>query len=177
MVFPVVVYGCERWTTKKAECQRIDALSYGIGVGTLESPLDCKEIQPVNPKGNHPWIFIRRTDTETPILWPPDVKSPLIGKDPDAGKDWRREEKGTTENETIGWYHRLNGHKFEQAPGAGEGQQILACCSPWGRRAWAQLGNWIEIYININICVYIYIWPSSTVPGSQLPQTLKLPEW
>ena len=82
---------------------------------TLESPLDCKEIQPVHPKGNQSWIFIGRTDAEaeTPVLWPPDVKSWLIGKDPDAGKGWRREEKGTTDDEMVGWHHRLNGHEFE----------------------------------------------------------------
>ena len=82
---------------------------------TLESPLDCKEIQPVNPKGNQSWIFIRGTDAEaeTPILWPPDVKNWLIWKDPGAGKDWRWEEKGTTEDEMVGWHHRLNGHEFE----------------------------------------------------------------
>ena len=91
---------------------------------TLESPLDFKEIKPVNPKGNQSWIFIRRTDgeAEAPILWPPDAKSWLTAKDPDAGKDWRREEKGTTEDKTVGWHHQLNGHEFEQASGDGEGQ-------------------------------------------------------
>ena len=81
----------------------------------LENPLDCKEIQPVNPKGNQPWIFIERTDaeTETPVLWPPDMKSSLIWKHPNAGKDWRWEEKGTTEDEMAGWHHRLDGHEFE----------------------------------------------------------------
>ena len=99
---------------------------------TLESPLDCKEIKPVNPKGNQSWIFIGRTDAEaeTPILWPPD-ENWLIWKDPDAGKDWRQEEKGTTEDEMVGWHHWLNEHEFEQAPGDGEGQRSLACCSPW----------------------------------------------
>ena len=98
----------------------------------LESPLDCKEIQPVNPKGNQSWIFIGRTyvEAETPILWPPDVKSWLIRKDSDAGKDWRQEEKGMTEEEMIGWHHQLNGHEFEQALGDGEEQESLACCSP-----------------------------------------------
>ena len=94
------------------------------------------EIKPVNPKRTQSWIFIRRTDakTEAPILWPPDVKSRLIGKDPDAGKDWRQEEKGVTEDEMAGWHHRLDGHEFEQALGDGEGQGSLACCSPWGHR-------------------------------------------
>ena len=86
---------------------------------TLESPLDCKEIQPVSPKGNRPWIFIGRTDieAEAPILWPPDVKSQLIEKDPDAGKDWGQEEKGMTEDEMVGWHHQLHGHEFERTPG------------------------------------------------------------
>ena len=101
---------------------------------TLESPLDCKEIQPVHPKGNQSWIFIGRTDAEaeTPILWLPDAKNQLIGKDPDVGKDWRQEEKGTTEDEMVGWHHRLSGHEFKQALGDGDGQGSLACCSPWG---------------------------------------------
>ena len=103
---------------------------------TLESPLDCKEIQPVNPKGNQPWVFIGRTDAETeaPVLWPPDEKSWLIWKDPDAGKDWRQEEKETTEDEMVGWYHWFDGHEFEQGPGDGEGQGSLACCSSWVHR-------------------------------------------
>ena len=101
---------------------------------TLESPLDCKEIQPVNHKGNQSCIFIGRIDAEaeTPVLWPPDVKGWLTGKHPDAWKDWRQEEKGPTEDEMVGWHHRLHGHEFEQAPGVGDGQGSLACCSPWG---------------------------------------------
>ena len=101
---------------------------------TLESPLDCKEIKPVNPKGNQSSTFIGRTDAETeaPILWPPDAKRQLIGKDPDAGKNWRQEEKGTSEDEMIGWHHRFNGHEFEQAPGVADGQGSLECCRPWG---------------------------------------------
>ena len=100
---------------------------------TLESPLDCK-IKPVNLKGNQRWIFIERTDAEAeaPILWPPDVISWLIAKDPDAGKDWGQEEKGTTEDEMDGWHHCLNGHEFEQALGDGVGQGSLMCCSLWG---------------------------------------------
>ena len=101
---------------------------------TLESPLDCKEIKPVHPKGNQPWIFIRRTDAETPILWASDVKSWLIGKDPDAGKDWREEEKWVIEDELVGWHHQLNGYEFEQTLGDGEGQGSLVCCSPCGRK-------------------------------------------
>ena len=103
---------------------------------TLEGPLDCKEIQPVHPKGNQSWIFIGRTDAEaeTPILWPPDVKNWLTGKDPVAGKDWRWEEKGMTEDEMVGWRHWLDGHDSEQIPGDSEGQGNLACCSPSGPR-------------------------------------------
>ena len=101
---------------------------------TLESPLHCKGMQPVHPKGNHSWIFIGRTDAEVLILWPPNGKNWLIGKDPDAGKDWRREEKGTTEDEMVGWHHWLNGHEFGQALGFGDGQGSLACCSPWGHK-------------------------------------------
>ena len=103
---------------------------------TLRSPLDCKEIQPVHPKGNQSWIFIGRTDAEaeTLILWPPDVKNWLIWKDPDPGKDWKQEEKEMTEDEMVGWHHRLDGHEFEQASGVGDGQGSLACCSPWGHK-------------------------------------------
>ena len=103
---------------------------------TLESPLKCSERKPVHPKGNQPWIFTGRTDAEaeTPTLWPPDAKNWLIGKDLDAGKDWRQEKKGTTEDEMAGWHHRLNGHEFEKSPGVGDGQGSLACCSPWGRK-------------------------------------------
>ena len=103
-------------------------------VKTLESPLDYK-IKPVNPKGNQSWIFSGRTnvEAEVPMLWPPD-ENWLIGKDPNAGKDWRQKEKGTTEDEMIGLHHRLDGHEFEQAPGVGDGQGSPACCSPWGRK-------------------------------------------
>ena len=95
---------------------------------------DCKEVQPVHPKGDKSWVFIGRTDAEaeTPVLWPPHVKSWFIGKDSDAGRDWRQEEKGTTEDEMVGWHHWLNGHEFEQALGDGEGQGSMVCCSPWG---------------------------------------------
>ena len=116
---------------------------------TLESPLDCEEFQPVHPKGNQSWIFIGRTDAEaeTPILCPPDVKNWLIWKDPDAGKDWRWEEKETTEDEMVGWHHRLYGHESEQAPEVGDGQGSLACCSPWdhkesGMTEWL---NWTDL--------------------------------
>ena len=100
----------------------------------LESPWDCREIQPVHPKGDQSWVFIGRTDAEAeaPILWPPDVKNWLIGKDPDARIDWRREKTGMTEGETVGWHHQLNGNEFGWTPGVGDGQGGLVCCSPWG---------------------------------------------
>ena len=103
---------------------------------TLESPLDCKEIQPVHSKGNQSWIFIGRTDAkaETPILLPPHAKCWLIGKDPDSGRDWGQEEKGMTEDEMAGWHHWLDGHESEWTPGVGDGQGGLACCDSWGRK-------------------------------------------
>ena len=103
---------------------------------TLESPLDCKQIQPVHSEGDQPWDFFGRTDAkaETLILWPPHVKSQLIGKDSDAGRDWGQEEKGMTKDEMVGWHHRLDGREFEQAPGVGDGQGCLSCYSPRGRK-------------------------------------------
>ena len=122
MPFWVVMYGCESWTIKKAELK--DWCFWTVVLEkTLESPLNCKEIQPVHPKGNQSWIFIRRTDAEAeaPILWAPDVKNWRLRKDPDAGKDWRQKERETTEDETDEWHHQLYGHKFEQALGVGDG--------------------------------------------------------
>ena len=120
MIFPLVKYGCESWTIRKAEHQRIDAFELEK---TLESPLDCKEIQPVHPKRNQSWIFIGRTDTEAeiPILWPPDAKNWLIWKDLDAGKDWRQKEKRATEDEMAGWHHQFNGQELGQMPGTSPG--------------------------------------------------------
>ena len=116
---------------------------------TLETLLDCEEIKPFNPKGNQSWIFIGRTDaeTETPILWPPDMKNWLIGKDPDAGKDWKQKEKGITGDEMVEWCHRLNEHEFEWALGVGDGQGSLACYSPWGYKEsdMTELLNWSEL--------------------------------
>ena len=116
---------------------------------TLESPLDCKEIQPVHSEGDQSWVFFGRTDAEaeTPILWPPHVKSWLIGKDPDAGRDWGQEEKGTTEDEMAEWHHRLNGHEFEWTPGVGDGQGGLACYDSWGHKEsdMTEQLNWTEI--------------------------------
>ena len=119
---------------------------------TLESHLDCKEIQPVHSKGDQSWVFIGRTDAEaeTPIFWPPHAKSWLIGKDSDAGRDWGPEEKGTTEDEMAGWHHQLDGHEFEWTPGVGDGQRGLTCCNSWGSKEldtteqlnWSEL-NWL----------------------------------
>ena len=142
MVVPVVIYGCESWTTKKAEWRRILFLKKNwclwtvVLEKTLVSPLDCKEIQSVHPKGDQSWVFIGRTDVEaeTPILWPPDTKSWLIWKDPDAGKDWEQEENGTTENKMAGWHLRLKGHGFGWTPGVGDEQGALACCLSWGHK-------------------------------------------
>ena len=117
---------------------------------TLESHLDCKEIQPVHPKGNQSWIVVGWTDAEaeaeSPILWPSDLKNWLIRKDPDAGKDWRWEKKGTIEDKMVGWHHRFDGHEFEQALGDSGGQGSLACCSPWGCKEsdTTERQNWTE---------------------------------
>ena len=129
---------------------------------TLESPLDWKEIQPVHPKGDQSWVFIGRIDAEaeTPILWPPDVKNWLIGKDPDVGKDWRQEEKGTTEDEMVGWHHWFDGHEFEQGPGVGDGQESLVFCSPWGHKELDTTGlNWWSTSIGtVGIILWKVVW-------------------
>ena len=130
----------------------------------LESPLDCKEIQPVHPKENQSWIFIGKTDAEIPILWPPDAKSWLIWKDPNAGKDWGQEEKGTTENEIVGWHHRLDGHGFGWTPGVGDRQRGLVCCSSRGHKEldtmewlnWTELETSRELLKNIQFFSYLH---------------------
>ena len=116
---------------------------------TLESPLDCKEIQPVHPKGDQSWVFFGRNDieAETPILWPPDEKSWLIWKDPDAGKVWGQEEKGMTEDELVGCHHRLNGHEFAYTPAVHDGQGGLACCRPWVTQNQLWLSDWTELKV------------------------------
>ena len=137
MVFPVVMYGCESWTVKKESWVPKNWWFWTVVLEkTLESPLDCKEIQPVHSKGDQSWMFFGRNDAkaETPELWPPHVKSWLIGKDSEAGRDWGQEEKGTTEDEMAGWYHRLDGREFEWTPGVGDGQGGLACCNSWGHK-------------------------------------------
>ena len=124
---------------------------------TIVSPLDCREIQPVHPKGDQSWVFIGRTEVEaeTPIHWPPHAKSWLIGKDSDAGRDWGQEKKGTTENEMDGWHHRLDAHEFGWTPGVGDGQGGLACCNPWGQKEsdttewlnWTEMIKYLEIVL------------------------------
>ena len=137
---------------------------------TFESPLNCKEDKPVNPKGNQLWIFIGKTDAETKalILWPPDVKSWLIGNDPAAGKDWRQEKKGATEDEMVGWHHQFNGNQFEQTPGDGEGQGSLACWNPWGHKE-SDTTEWLNNNSIVSIVVY------TSIPNSQLIPPL--PPW
>ena len=132
MVFPVVMYRCESWTIKKAEHRTINAFEPWCWRRLLRVPWTARRSNQSILKS---WIFIGRTDAEAeaPIRWPPEVKSWLTGKDPDARKDWRQEE-GTAEDEMVGWYHQLNGHEFEQALGDGEGQGSQACCSPWGHK-------------------------------------------
>ena len=116
---------------------------------TLESPLDCKEIQPVHPKGGQSWVFTGRTDAEakTPVLWPLQTKSWLIGKDPDAGRDWGQE-KGMTEDEMAGWHHQLDGHEFESTPGVSDGKGGLACCDLWGHKEsdTTERVNWTDAF-------------------------------
>ena len=144
MVFPVDIFGYESWTIKKAEHQRTDAFELWCW-RRLESPLDSKEIKPVNPKGKQHWILIGRTDTEAeaPILWPPDVKSRFTGKYPDARKDWRQEEKGTTEDEMVGWHHYLNGVSLRKL------QELVMDREAWRAtfhgvtKSWTQLNNWM----------------------------------
>ena len=120
-------------------CLKVFQVSESLGVDDRMEAVELGSgIKPLSPEGNQPWIFIGRRDAEAeaPILWPPDVKSRLIGKDPDSGKDWGQEEKRVTEAEIVRWHHLLNGHEFQQAPGDSEGQGSLACCSSWGRKDW-----------------------------------------
>ena len=142
---------------------------------TLESPLDCKEIQPVHSKGDQFWVFFGRTDAkaETPILWPPHEKSWLIGKDSDAWRGWGQEEKWTTEDEMAGWHHRLDGHEFEWIPGVGDGQRGVACCNSWGCKQsdttewlnWTELGRRGGIFQGL----WMFLWESLCSESSHLP--------
>ena len=132
VVFPVLMYGCDSWTMKKAEHQRIDAFELWCGrllrVASITRRPNQHILKEISPEYSLEGLILKLK----PIFWPPDAKSWLIGKDPDAGKDWRREEKGMTEGKVAGWHQWLDGHGFEQAPGIGDGQGGLACCSPWG---------------------------------------------
>ena len=132
---------------------------------TLESPLICKEIQPINPKWKQSWIFIVRTDAEaeTPILWLPDAKNLLIWKDPAAGKDQRWEEKGVTEDEMVGWHHRCDGHEFEQALGVGDRQGSLACCSHGVAKSRTQLSNWTELSYSVISVSISWLWQCTKI--------------
>ena len=160
MVFPVVMYGCESYTVKKAECRRIDAFELWCWRRLLRVPWTARrsnqsilqEIQPVHSAGDQPWDFFGRNDAkaEAPVLWPPHAKSWLIGKDSDDGRDWGQEEKGTTEDEMAGWHHGLDGCESEWTPVDGDGQGGLACCDSWGRKEsdtterlnWTELRHW-----------------------------------
>ena len=150
-------------------------LNFGVGEDS-ESPLNCKEIQQVHPKGNQSWMFIGRTDVaaETPVLWPPDAKNWLIWKYPDAGNDWRWESKGMTKDEMAGWHHQLNGHGFEQAPGFGDGQGSVACYSSWGckesdtteRLNWTELSSLVVFHTFFNLSLNFAISSSWSEPQS-----------
>ena len=149
IVISVVMYGCESRTMKKAERWRIDAFELWCWRRLLRVPWTAKEIQPVHSKGDQPWDSFGRNDAkaETPIHWPPHVKSWLIGKDSDAGRDWGQEEKGTTEDEMAGWHHWLDGRESEWILGVGDGQRGLACCDSWGRKELdtTERLNWTEL--------------------------------
>ena len=168
MVFPVVMYGCESWTINKD-----GPLSFSwvpknwcfwtvVLEKTLESPLESKEIKPLNPKGNQSWIFVGRTDAEAeaPIFWPPEAKNWHIGRDPDAGKDSRQDEKRMTEDEMVEWHHWLDGPEFEEALRVGDVQEGLACCSPWGHKE-SDVTQWLkstELKAKVNELLRIFKW-------------------
>ena len=159
MVFPVVVYACEKLDHKEDWAPKNWCFWTVVLEKTRESPLDCKEIKPVNPERNQYWIFFGRTNAKAPIIWPPDEKRWLIEKDPIAGKDWKQEEKGMTEDKMVGWHHRLNEHEFEQAPGPGDGQGSMVCCSLWGRRVrhdWViEQQQSLSLYLPSLPCIFI----------------------
>ena len=144
MVFPVILYGCESWTIKKAEHRRIDAFELWCWRRPLRIPWTARRsnqsiLKEISPEYSLEGLMLK---LKLPILWPPDAKNWLIGKDPDAGKNWRWEKKGTTEDETVGWHHWPDGHEFEQALAVGDGQGGLACCSPWGHKE-SDITEWL----------------------------------
>ena len=159
MVFPVVMYGCESWTVKKAEHQRIDAFELWCWRRLLWVPWTARRSnQSILKEISQPWVFFGRNDAEaeTPVLWPPHAKSWLIGKDSDAGRDWGQEEKGTTEDEMAGWHHWLDGCESQWTPGVGDGQGGLACCDSWGCKEsdTTERLNWTELISEITqICL------------------------
>ena len=159
LVFPVVMYWCQSWTIKKTECQRIDAFELWCWRRLLRALWIVRRsnqyiLKEINPECSLEGLMLK---LKTPILWLPDVKNLLIWKDPDAGKDWRQEEKGTTEDEMVGWHHWLNGHEFPQAPGAGDGQGGLACCSPWGRKE-LDMTEWLNWTKTHSILCILELW-------------------
>ena len=169
MVFPVIMYGCESWTIKKAECWRRYAFELWcwrrlLGVPWTARGSNQSILKEISPEYSLEGLMLK---LKLPILRPPDVKNWLIGKDPDAGKDGRWEEKGTTEDAMVGWHHRLNGHEFEQSPGIGDGQGSLACCSPQGHKEldMTEWLNWTELNKETN-------W--GAVVGKALPQLLEV---
>ena len=158
MVFPVVMYGCESWTIKKAEHWRIDAFELWCWRRLLRVPWTARQSKTVHPKAKQSWIFMTfslrtEAEAETPLLWPPDVKNWLIGKGPDAGKDWRQEEKEMTEDEMVGWHHWLDGHEFERDSEFGDGQGSLACCNPQSCKETdtADRLNWTKLNLGVNM--------------------------
>ena len=147
MVFPVVMYGCESWTVKKAERRKIDDFELWCWRRLMRIPWTARRsnqsiLKRISPGCSLEGLMLKLI---LPILWPPDAKSWLIGKDSDAGKDWGQEEKGTTEDEMVGWHHQLNGHGFVWTPGVGDGQGGLVCCGSWGPKSQTQLSNWTEL--------------------------------
>ena len=154
MGFSSSLYSCESWTIQKAECQRIDAFEQWCWRRLLRVPWTARRSNPSILKETSPGCSFGRTDAEaeTPVLWPPHVKSWLIGNDPDAGKDWGQEEKGTTEDEMAGWHHWLDAHEFGWTPGVGDGQGGLACCDSWGRKELdtTEWLKWTELKLFLN---------------------------
>ena len=147
MVFPVVMYGCESWTIKKIECRRIDAFALWcwrrpLRVLWTTRPSNHPILKDISPGCSLERLMV---ETETPVVWPPDAKNWFIWKDPDAGKEWGREEEGTTEDETVGWHHWFNEHEFGWTPGVGDGQGGLACCSSWGHKELDTTSDWTKL--------------------------------
>ena len=163
MVFPVVTCGCESWTCEEGWAPKNWCVWTVVLEKTLERHLDCKEIQPVHSEGDQPWDFFGRNDAkaETPVLWPPHVKTWLIGKDSDAARDWVQEEKGTTEDEMAWWHHWLGGRECEWTLGVGDGQGGLACCNSSGRKesdTTDQL-NWTELKLpQASLSNLVWLW-------------------